>query len=66
MMKGILKSAVTSAAVAAVLASPLAQATNRIGIAPMALNAYEMHPFRIAMSLMTLNEFADGKSLHQN
>ena len=40
---------------------PLAQATKRIGIAPMALNGYEMHPFRIAMALMTLNEFAEGR-----
>jgi alkanesulfonate monooxygenase SsuD/methylene tetrahydromethanopterin reductase-like flavin-dependent oxidoreductase (luciferase family) len=40
---------------------PLAQATSRIGIAPMALNGYEMHPFRMAMALMTLNEFADGR-----
>jgi len=40
---------------------PLAQATKRIGIAPMALNGYELHPYRIAMSLQTLNEFADGR-----
>jgi alkanesulfonate monooxygenase SsuD/methylene tetrahydromethanopterin reductase-like flavin-dependent oxidoreductase (luciferase family) len=39
----------------------LAQASSRIRIAPMALNAYEMHPFRIAMALMTLNELADGR-----
>jgi alkanesulfonate monooxygenase SsuD/methylene tetrahydromethanopterin reductase-like flavin-dependent oxidoreductase (luciferase family) len=40
---------------------PLAQASSRIKLAPMALNGYEMHPFRIAMALMTLNEFADGR-----
>jgi alkanesulfonate monooxygenase SsuD/methylene tetrahydromethanopterin reductase-like flavin-dependent oxidoreductase (luciferase family) len=40
---------------------PLAQATSRINIAPMALNGYEMHPFRIAMALMTLAEFAPGR-----
>jgi alkanesulfonate monooxygenase SsuD/methylene tetrahydromethanopterin reductase-like flavin-dependent oxidoreductase (luciferase family) len=41
---------------------PLAQATSRIKIAPMALNAYEMHPYRIAMALQSLNEFADGRA----
>ncbi|MGI9290020.1 MAG: LLM class flavin-dependent oxidoreductase [Gammaproteobacteria bacterium] len=40
---------------------PLAMATSRIKIAPMALNGYEMHPYRMAMSLMTLNEFASGR-----
>jgi alkanesulfonate monooxygenase SsuD/methylene tetrahydromethanopterin reductase-like flavin-dependent oxidoreductase (luciferase family) len=41
---------------------PLAQATSRIKIAPMALNGYEMHPYRIAMALQSLNEFADGRA----
>lgn len=39
----------------------LARRTSRIHIAPMALNAYEMHPFRIAMALQTLNEIAGGR-----
>ena len=39
----------------------LARESSRIRIAPMALNAYEMHPFRIAMALQTLNELADGR-----
>jgi len=39
----------------------LARQSTRLKIAPMALNAYEMHPFRIAMALLTLNEIADGR-----
>jgi 5,10-methylenetetrahydromethanopterin reductase len=39
----------------------LARQSSRLKIAPMALNAYEMHPFRIAMALLTLNEIADGR-----
>jgi alkanesulfonate monooxygenase SsuD/methylene tetrahydromethanopterin reductase-like flavin-dependent oxidoreductase (luciferase family) len=39
----------------------LAQQSTRIKVAPMALNAYEMHPFRIAMALQTLNELAQGR-----
>jgi len=39
----------------------LAKQSSRIKLAPMALNAYEMHPFRIAMALMTLNEIANGR-----
>jgi len=39
----------------------LARASSRIKLAPMALNAYEMHPFRIAMALLTLGELCDGR-----
>jgi alkanesulfonate monooxygenase SsuD/methylene tetrahydromethanopterin reductase-like flavin-dependent oxidoreductase (luciferase family) len=39
----------------------LARQSSRLKIAPMALNAYEMHPFRIAMALLTLNEIAGGR-----
>lgn len=39
----------------------LARESSRIHVAPMALNAYEMHPFRIAMALQTLNELAEGR-----
>lgn len=39
----------------------LARESSRIKIAPMAINAYEMHPFRIAMNLLTLNELAPGR-----
>lgn len=39
----------------------LARESSRIKIAPMALNGYEMHPFRITMALLTLNELAPGR-----
>jgi len=39
----------------------LARESKRISVAPMALNGYEMHPFRIAMALLTLNELAPGR-----
>ena len=41
--------------------SELAAKSSRIRVAPMALNAYEMHPFRIGMALLTLNELCDGR-----
>ena len=41
--------------------SELARRSSSIHIAPMALNAYEMHPFRIGMALLTLNEIAGGR-----
>jgi alkanesulfonate monooxygenase SsuD/methylene tetrahydromethanopterin reductase-like flavin-dependent oxidoreductase (luciferase family) len=39
----------------------LARESSRISVAPMALNGYEMHPFRITMALLTLNELAPGR-----
>lgn len=39
----------------------LARESSTIKLAPMALNGYEMHPFRIAMALLTLNELAPGR-----
>jgi alkanesulfonate monooxygenase SsuD/methylene tetrahydromethanopterin reductase-like flavin-dependent oxidoreductase (luciferase family) len=39
----------------------LAHESSRIKVAPMALNGYEMHPFRITMALLTLNELAPGR-----
>lgn len=39
----------------------LARESSRICVAPMALNGYEMHPFRITMALLTLNELAPGR-----
>ena len=41
--------------------SDLARRSTSINVAPMALNAYEMHPFRIGMALLTLNEIAGGR-----
>jgi len=40
----------------------LARRSSSIRVAPMALNAYEMHPFRIGMALLTLNEIAGGRA----
>jgi len=40
----------------------LAVKSTSIHVAPMALNAYEMHPFRIGMALLTLNELAGGRA----
>ena len=39
----------------------LAMASSRIKLAPMALNGYEMHPFRIAMALLTLGDLCQGR-----
>ncbi|MEE4184727.1 MAG: LLM class flavin-dependent oxidoreductase [Gammaproteobacteria bacterium] len=39
----------------------LARESSTIKVAPMALNGYEMHPFRITMALLTLNELAPGR-----
>jgi alkanesulfonate monooxygenase SsuD/methylene tetrahydromethanopterin reductase-like flavin-dependent oxidoreductase (luciferase family) len=39
----------------------LARASSTIKLAPMALNGYEMHPFRIAMALLTLGELCHGR-----
>lgn len=38
-----------------------ARRSNKIKMGPVALNPYEMHPFRIAMNLLTLNEIAGGR-----
>jgi alkanesulfonate monooxygenase SsuD/methylene tetrahydromethanopterin reductase-like flavin-dependent oxidoreductase (luciferase family) len=40
----------------------LAQRTERIRFGPIALSPYELHPFRIAMNLLTLNEIGDGRA----
>ncbi len=40
----------------------LAQSTSRIRLGPIALSPYELHPFRIAMNLLTLNEIAEGRA----
>lgn len=42
--------------------SPLAQATSRIRLGPVAVNPYDTHPVRIASALLTLNELADGRA----
>lgn len=40
----------------------LAQSTTRIRLGPIALTPYELHPFRIAMNLLTLNEICPGRA----
>ena len=42
---------------------PVAQATSRILIGPLAVSPWEMHPLKIANSALTLNEIADGRAL---
>lgn len=42
--------------------SDLARQSTSINVAPMALNAYEMHPYRIGLALLTLNEISGGKA----
>ena len=41
---------------------PLAQATQRIKFGPLAVSPFEMHPLKIANSLITLNEMSDGRA----
>ena len=40
-----------------------AQATNRIKLGVLALSPYEMHPVRIAYSIISLNEMAAGRAI---
>ncbi len=39
-----------------------ARATTRIRLGPIAVNPFDIHPVRIATSLLTLNEFAHGRA----
>lgn len=39
-----------------------ALATNRIGIGPVAVSPYELHPMKMAAALLTLNEVAGGRA----
>jgi len=41
---------------------PLAQATGRIGLGPVAVSPYELHPVKIANQLGVLNEQAPGRA----
>jgi len=41
---------------------PLALATSRIKMGPIAVNPWDIHPVRIAASLYTLNEFSKGRA----
>ncbi len=40
----------------------LARLSKRIKLGPIALSPYELHPFRIAMGLLTLNEICPGRA----
>jgi alkanesulfonate monooxygenase SsuD/methylene tetrahydromethanopterin reductase-like flavin-dependent oxidoreductase (luciferase family) len=42
---------------------PVAQATSRILMGPLAVSPWEMHPLKIANSILTLNEIADGRAI---
>jgi alkanesulfonate monooxygenase SsuD/methylene tetrahydromethanopterin reductase-like flavin-dependent oxidoreductase (luciferase family) len=42
--------------------TPLAQATSKINLGPVAVNPFDTHPVKIASSLLTLNELADGRA----
>lgn len=41
---------------------PVAEATRRLGIGVLVVSPWEMHPLKIANSLLTLNEFAGGRA----
>ena len=42
---------------------PAAMATSRIKLGVLAISPYEMHPLKIAYSLITLNELANGRAI---
>ena len=42
---------------------PVAQATERLLLAPLAISPFEMHPLKIANALLTLNELCAGRAL---
>ena len=41
---------------------PPAQATRRLGIGVLVISPWEMHPLKIANSLLSLNEYAGGRA----
>lgn len=41
---------------------PLAAATQRLRLGPIAVNPFDTHPVRIAVALLTLNELAGGRA----
>ena len=42
---------------------PLAQQTQKLLMGPLAVSPFEMHPLKIANSLLTLNEMSDGRAV---
>ena len=43
--------------------APLAMATSKIKMGPLAVSPFEMHPLKIANSLLTLNELSGGRAV---
>ena len=41
---------------------PLIQATDRLLVGPLAVSPFEMHPLKIANSLLTINEMSQGRA----
>ena len=41
---------------------PLAQATEQVSIGPIAVSPFELHPLKMASSLLTFNELAGGRA----
>jgi 5,10-methylenetetrahydromethanopterin reductase len=42
---------------------PAAMATSKIGLGVLAISPYEMHPIKIANSILSLNELANGRAI---
>ena len=42
---------------------PAAQKTKKILLGPLAVSPFEMHPLKMANSILTLNELADGRAI---
>ena len=42
---------------------PVAQATESLLLAPMAISPFEMHPLKIANAILTLNQMSGGRAL---
>ena len=42
---------------------PLAQSTSKLLMGPLAVSPFEMHPLKIANSLLSLNELCGGRAL---
>jgi len=40
----------------------VARSTNRVSMGPVAVSPYELHPLKMANSLLTLNELSDGRA----
>jgi alkanesulfonate monooxygenase SsuD/methylene tetrahydromethanopterin reductase-like flavin-dependent oxidoreductase (luciferase family) len=43
--------------------APVAAATSKLIIGPLAVSPWEMHPLKMATAILTLNEMADGRAM---